>query len=206
MQNLVVVLHLLLKRNMDLKSPMEREIIISIFQLLTCLTSRAIIKVMQQLRQTGNNLCTTKLIWLSFNVKRYQFPLMNAVDYSNGVLTITNSEGRNLAVEEFSSEYGHHDCVIVRRACWIRDTCKPRSTRFRIRLERGYGTATLSASSATLKVAVGGSSTTNATITDLDLQVCLIQVMQLDGHRPPLSKLFFKLVQQMALMLISGCL
>ena len=28
------------------------------------------------------------------------------IDYSNGILTVTNTEGRDLAVEEFSSGYG----------------------------------------------------------------------------------------------------
>ena len=92
-----------------------------------------------------------------------------AVDYSNGVLTITNSEGRNLAVEEFSSAYGTATVSLLDGLAGSETLASQGALVSEIRLERGYGTSTISASSATLKVAVGGSSTTNATITDLDL-------------------------------------
>ena len=105
MQPLVVVLHLLLKRNMDLKSPMEREISISYFSASDLLDiqsynkSDATIKAAVEANlaaqiQVGFGSASTSN---DTTVSADEF----AVDYSNGVLTITNSEEETWQLKSF---------------------------------------------------------------------------------------------------------
>ena len=109
MQPLVVVLHLLLKRNYGFKitdGAGNHYIYFSASDLLDIQSnnkSDATIKAaVETTLPHKSKLDLAQLQRQTIPVSADEF----AVDYSNGVLTITNSEGRNLAVEEFSSEYG----------------------------------------------------------------------------------------------------
>ncbi len=85
-----------------------------------------------------------------------------AVDYTGGILTISNSEGRDLRVEDVSSAYG---TITVSKLDGLDGTEKLSSQgahASEVRLERGFGT-TITASTATLTMSIDGG--TNSVLT-----------------------------------------
>ena len=58
------------------------------------------------------------------------------IDYSNGILAVTNTEGRDLVVEEFSSEHGK---ITVLDGLHGSENLS-NTPIFEVRLERGFGT------------------------------------------------------------------
>ena len=83
------------------------------------------------------------------------------VDYTGGILTITNSEGRDLRVEDVSSAYG---TITVSKLDGLDGTEKLSSQgahASEVRIQRGFGT-TIAAATATLTMSIDG---TNSVLT-----------------------------------------
>ena len=86
------------------------------------------------------------------------------IDYTGGVLTITNSVGRHLAIENFSSDYGK---VVVSKLDGLEGTetlSSKQAHTSEIRVGRGFGT-TLSAATAGLNMKIDGVGSISAAIT-----------------------------------------
>ena len=77
------------------------------------------------------------------------------VDYSGGVLTITNSLGRDLSIENFSSEYGTASVSKLDGLSGVETLSSKQAHVSEIRLTRGFGT-TLSAATAGMVLVLDG--------------------------------------------------
>ena len=87
-----------------------------------------------------------------------------SVDYTGGVLTISNSLGRHLAIEHFSSNYGK---VVVSKLDGLEGTEELSSKQAHtseIRLTRGYGASSLTALTAGLLLKIDGVGSISADI------------------------------------------
>ena len=62
------------------------------------------------------------------------------IDYSNGILTVTNTEGRDLAVEEFSSEHGKITVSLLDGLHGSENLSSKHAHASEVRLEKGFGT------------------------------------------------------------------
>ena len=85
------------------------------------------------------------------------------IDYSNGVLTIENIEGRDLAVEDFSSEHGKLTVSLLDGLQGTESLSSKYAHASEVRISRGFQTA-ITASSAMLTWAVDGGT---ANVTDI---------------------------------------
>ena len=85
------------------------------------------------------------------------------IDYSNGVLTIENIEGRDLAVEDFSSEHGKLTVSLLDGLQGTERLSSKYAHASEVRISRGFQTA-ITASSAMLTWAVDGGT---ANVTDI---------------------------------------
>ncbi len=86
-----------------------------------------------------------------------------AVDYTGGILTITNSEGRDLRIEDVSSSYG---TITVSKLDGLEGTEKLSSQGYQtseVRLERGFGT-TITAATATMTMVLDSGSSSVITV------------------------------------------
>ena len=86
-----------------------------------------------------------------------------AVDYTGGILTISNSEGRDLRIEDVSSSYG---TITVSKLDGLEGTEKLSSQGYHtseVRLERGFGT-TITAATATMTMVLDGGSNSVVTV------------------------------------------
>ena len=102
---------------------------------------------------------TTKIAATGFNDDRINVGEFG-VDYTGGILTITNSEGRDLRVEDVYSKYG---TITVSKLDGLAGTDKLSSQgahASEVRIARGFGT-TITAATATLTLIVDGSSTSS---------------------------------------------
>ena len=77
------------------------------------------------------------------------------VAYSGGILTVTNSEGRDLAIENYSSEYGKVAVSKLDGLAGVETLSSQQSLSSEIRLTRGYGT-NLGASSVNMIFSIDG--------------------------------------------------
>ena len=84
------------------------------------------------------------------------------IDCNNGVLTITNTEGRDIAIEDFNSAYGKVTVSSLEGLGGTDTLASQQALASEIRLTRGFGTA-ITAGTATLSVHIDGA-TTAATI------------------------------------------
>ena len=102
---------------------------------------------------------TTKIAATGFNDDRINVGEFN-VDYTGGILTITNSEGRDLRVEDVYSKYG---TITVSKLDGLAGTeilSSEGAHASEVRIARGFGT-TLTAATATMTLIVDGSSTSS---------------------------------------------
>lgn len=99
------------------------------------------------------------------------------VDYSGGVLTITNSLGRDLAIENFSSEYGTASVSKLDGLSGVETLSSKQAHVSEIRLTRGFGT-TLSAATAGMVLVLDGDDTQS---TSADLSGIFSAGSTLDG-------------------------
>ncbi|MEK9532897.1 MAG: hypothetical protein VW162_08335, partial [Alphaproteobacteria bacterium] len=99
------------------------------------------------------------------------------VDYSGGVLTITNSLGRDLAIENFSSEYGTASVSKLDGLSGVETLSSKQAHVSEIRLTRGFGT-TLSAATAGMVLVLDGDDSQS---TSADLSAIFSAGSTLDG-------------------------
>ena len=77
------------------------------------------------------------------------------IDYNNGVLTITNTEGRNIAIEDFDSDYGKVTVSSLEGLGGTDTLASQQALASEIRLTRGFGTG-ITASTANLTFRIDG--------------------------------------------------
>ena len=85
------------------------------------------------------------------------------IDYSNGVLTITNTEGRDIAVEDFSSSYGKATISKLDQLSGTEELASQQALASEIRLTRGYGHS-VTAGTAEVIIAIDGGTAKTADI------------------------------------------
>ena len=85
------------------------------------------------------------------------------VDYSNGVLTITNTEGRDLAIEDFSSSYGKATVSKLDQLSGTEELASQQGLASEIRITRGYGTG-ITAGTANLVFKIDGGTAVSADV------------------------------------------
>ena len=85
------------------------------------------------------------------------------IDYSNGVLTITNTEGRDLAIEDFSSSYGKATVSKLDQLSGTEELASQQGLASEIRITRGYGTG-ITAGTANLVFKIDGGTAVSADV------------------------------------------
>ena len=102
---------------------------------------------------------TTKIAATGFNDDRINVGEFG-VDYTGGILTITNSEGRDLRVEDVYSKYGTITVSKLDGLAGTETLSSQGAHASEVRIARGFGT-TITAATATLTLIVDGSSTSS---------------------------------------------
>jgi flagellin len=85
------------------------------------------------------------------------------IDYSNGVLTITNTEGRDIAIEAFSSAYGKVTVSKLDEIGGTEQLASQQALASEIRVTRGYGTS-ITAGTANLVFQIDGGTAVSADV------------------------------------------
>ena len=85
------------------------------------------------------------------------------IDYSNGVLSITNTEGRDLAIEDFSSSYGSVTVSKLDALGGTEELASQQALASEIRIARGYGTS-ITAGTANLVFKIDGGTAVSADV------------------------------------------